>query len=436
MKKKNVCRFLVLSTLATIGMPAVFAEATETTQEVVEIELQDNLLEGFDFYLPEEEKNSDLNPEETAVRGFLTRTDVDDVRAGEGNRPRADFIDVSSHNGNISVADYQKMMAYGVTGVIVKATEGTSYRNPNAGSQVNNALQAGLKVSVYHYAHYTSGEAANAEAEYFANYVAELGLPKTVNMVDDIEEGVMKNANLNPTTAAFTSRLNQLGYNNVYYYTSLSWLNQSSYSGPFSVDQFGAKNIWVAQYPYQPDASMNWNNGNAAWQWSSRYYVDGIAHSFDISIDYTGLFSNGVSAEAEGSVYRAYNPNNGGHLYTLNKIEHNIAINQGWHDEKVAFKAADASNGVPVYRVYNPNSGEHFLTKDANEYNHLGSLGWRQEGISFHSASGNGGKEVYRVYNPNDKSAGSHHYTNSKAEVDWLVGQGWRYEQVAFRCAD
>ncbi|MDU6563067.1 MAG: GH25 family lysozyme, partial [Streptococcus sp.] len=72
------------------------------------------------------------------------------------------FIDVSSHNGNISVDDYRALARQGVGGVVVKLTEDTWYNNPKAPSQVRNAQIAGLQVSTYHFSRYTTEEEARA----------------------------------------------------------------------------------------------------------------------------------------------------------------------------------------------------------------------------------------------------------------------------------
>ena len=65
--------------------------------------------------------------------------------------PRSNFIDVSSHNGVPTVDEFRIIRSYGVTGVSVKLTEGTSYQNPYAKDQIKNAKEAGLVVSAYHY---------------------------------------------------------------------------------------------------------------------------------------------------------------------------------------------------------------------------------------------------------------------------------------------
>ena len=55
------------------------------------------------------------------------------------------FIDISSHNGVISVSEFLSLKSQGITGVVVKLTEGTSYTNPYASSQISNAQAAGFE---------------------------------------------------------------------------------------------------------------------------------------------------------------------------------------------------------------------------------------------------------------------------------------------------
>ena len=53
----------------------------------------------------------------------------------------ADAIDVSSYQGAMSVNDYTNLKNQGVKYVIVKLTQGTTYVNPYAGTQIANANQ-------------------------------------------------------------------------------------------------------------------------------------------------------------------------------------------------------------------------------------------------------------------------------------------------------
>lgn len=214
------------------------------------------------------------------------------VYADAPNLPKKDFIDVSSWNGTISVADYQKIKSYGITGVSVKLTEGTSYINPFAQDQISNAKAAGLSVSAYHYSLYTSIQTAQAEAKYFAQAATSLGLSKSTIMFNDAEDPTLTNngRNAQATSLAFNQQLKNLGFSNDALYIGRHWIDKN-YIDPASFDM---DRIWVAQYPYVPDQTMQWNNEYGAWQWSSLMYFPGITNyqnrAFDISMSYSSFF--------------------------------------------------------------------------------------------------------------------------------------------------
>ena len=208
------------------------------------------------------------------------------------------FVDVSSHNGSISVNDYRTLANKGVGGVVVKLTEGTTYRNPYAGEQARNAQLAGLQVSAYAFSHYTSEEQARAEARYFISEARNLNLPKNTVMVNDMEDAKMKD-NINRNTLAWADEMRKNGYTNLMYYTSASWIDENNLrgKGPVKTAQFGLENFWVAQYPTAKlstnDAKTLRYNGRAgAWQFTSQAELLPGKHVFDHSVDYTGRFTS------------------------------------------------------------------------------------------------------------------------------------------------
>ena len=207
------------------------------------------------------------------------------------------FVDVSSHNGHISVDDYRKLAQQGVGGVVVKLTEGTHYTNPFAESQVRNAQGAGLQVSTYAFSHYTNDEEARAEARYYAAFANRLGLPKNTVMVNDMEDPKMQNG-INQHTQAWADEMRRLGYSNLMYYTSASWLDQNNLrsKGPVNTSQFGYSNFWVAQYPssnlnLDGAKSLKYNSGAGAWQFTAQAQLLAGKHVFDHSVDYSGRFT-------------------------------------------------------------------------------------------------------------------------------------------------
>ena len=215
------------------------------------------------------------------------------------------FVDVSSHNGDISIGDYRTLANKGVGGVVVKLTEDTWYKNPNAENQIRNAQAAGLQVSTYHFSRYTSEEAARAEARFYIAEAQRLNLPKNTLMVNDFEDAKMQ-PNINRNTQAWADEMRKNGYSNLMFYTSASWLDENNLrkKGPVNTAQFGLQNFWVAQYP-SPKLSINdakslrYNGKAGAWQFTSQAELLPGKHLFDHSVDYTGRFTANAKPAAD-----------------------------------------------------------------------------------------------------------------------------------------
>lgn len=75
-------------------------------------------------------------------------------------------VDVSSHNGNVPWASLYKS---GARFAYVKATEGTSYKNPNFAQQYNGSYKTGMIRGSYHFA-LPSNSSGAAQANYFASH--------------------------------------------------------------------------------------------------------------------------------------------------------------------------------------------------------------------------------------------------------------------------
>lgn len=220
-------------------------------------------------------------------------------------KPAWDFIDVSSHNGNLTKEDFDKIRNAGVKGVCVKLTEGTWYRNPCAPTQIKNAKAAGLQVSTYHFSHFTSKKTAEAEADYYAAYARELGLPNDTVMVNDFEVndcGEFTNGASNSVYFAKRLILND-NFDAVLHYASAS-----TFDTVLNPSIVGETSMWVAGYPYTPSASHLQYTNRAAWQWTDNMHFKGVNSQFDASVDYTGYFTKDFKKEEKPSFhsYHAY----------------------------------------------------------------------------------------------------------------------------------
>ena len=258
---------------------------------------------------------------------------------------KSTFVDVSSHNGHISKEDYQHLAEKGVNGVVVKLTEGTSYKNPYAVSQTQNAQAAGMQVSAYAFSHYTNEAEARAEARYFAEEARRLNLPSSTVMVNDIEDSDMR-PNINATTQAWADEMRRMGFSNLMYYTSASWLDRNNLrtKGPIQTEQFGLENFWVAQYPTSKLSSddaktLKYNSEAGAWQFTSQAELLPGRHVFDQSVDYTGRFTNkatpsnrAVNQPIKGKItVQNKNPNTG----TFDVIVSDVSAPYGVREVKV-----------------------------------------------------------------------------------------------------
>lgn len=264
------------------------------TMESIEDEIEVTFFDELHMY---PSNRSDIETNNIESRSFSApKATTPNVSVTDKNTPEKGFIDISSHNGSISVSDFKKMKTYGVTGVVVKLTESTTYTNPFAAEQVKNAQQAGLKVSAYHYSWFTDDEGARREAEHFVNVAKKVGLPTSSVMVNDIEEPkIVGKADHTTTSLAFKNRVNELGYKNVTHYMGAHWLN----SGLIDPSILGYKNIWVAAYPYTLSTNQQYSE-YGAWQWSSKLSFPDINGTFDISSDYSDNYTTKAPIEVPG----------------------------------------------------------------------------------------------------------------------------------------
>lgn len=289
------------------------------------------------------------------------KSSLPDIYPTDSNRPALDFIDISSHNGDISVAQFKKMKSYGINGVVVKLTESTSYINEKAEAQIANAKSAGLKVSAYHYSWFTTTAEAIKEADYFVNEAKKLGLSKSTLMVNDLEEGnVVNYSNNTANSLAFQNELKKSGYTNVYHYVSQSLVKY----GQINAAKLGNKHFWIAQYLYADKLVPGYNTAYGAWQWSPQLKISGVSGYLDISADYTGAFTESPGPWLKKSGYA-----------TVVK-KYNMYSNFGWN---VSVEAADNyektyringmyhhSNGSTYYSLYGGSSGKWYGYINAN----------------------------------------------------------------------
>lgn len=158
-------------------------------------------------------------------------------------------LDVSSWQGNVNWAS---MWTAGYKFVYVKATEGTTYKNPYFGQQYTGSYNVGMIRGSYHFA-LPSNSSGAAQATYFAKNGGGWSRDgKTLPGVLDIEWNPYgatcygkTQTQMRAWIADFVNTYKSLTGRHAVIYTATSWWNQCV----GSTTQFAANNpLWIARY--------------------------------------------------------------------------------------------------------------------------------------------------------------------------------------------
>ncbi|WP_421568667.1 GH25 family lysozyme [Lactiplantibacillus plantarum] len=203
------------------------------------------------------------------------------------NAARMDMVDVSNNNGYMSTTEYVSMRnEFGVKALTVKISEGTTFKDGYAASNIANGQAAGLYVNGYHFAHYTTKAQAIAEADYAGQTAKVAGLPVGAVLATDVEaeeQGNLSQATNDRNNATFMQEIQKFGYR-ADIYTSGSWANNKM--------TIKDKTGWIAGYPYVM-AGQKWYTNHNAWQWSGAAHLRISYGGFDVSQLYNNYYTAG-----------------------------------------------------------------------------------------------------------------------------------------------
>lgn len=178
---------------------------------------------------------------------FKPKTSKTVYAATDNVAARSYGVDVSSYQNS----DLTNMALNSGQFAIVKVSEGTSYRNPKAASQIASALSNNMFPMAYHFATFgANSAAASAEANYAVAAAKAFGLPAGSFIACDWEAGSGNNINggKNPSAnaiLAFMDGVKAAGYQPLLY-SSASWLNNNINTALINAKYPNA--LWVASY--------------------------------------------------------------------------------------------------------------------------------------------------------------------------------------------
>lgn len=174
--------------------------------------------------------------------------------------------------------------------VIIKATQGTSYINPDMTRAYKQALSAGKKIGLYHYA---SKGGSGAEAKHFTDTVIKLGAVGKAILVLDWEAGDNVNWGNVAYAKAFLDYVkSRTGV------TPFIYMSKSSGCRSFDFSSIAKTNpLWVAQYANYKETAYKmtpWTDTKGYGAWSKplifQYTSSGILNNWrghlDLNIAY------------------------------------------------------------------------------------------------------------------------------------------------------
>ncbi|SCL18996.1 Lyzozyme M1 (1,4-beta-N-acetylmuramidase), GH25 family [Micromonospora rhizosphaerae] len=192
-------------------------------------------------------------------------------------------IDVSRYQGTIN---WTSVRNAGIQFAFIKATEGTSYKDPNFNSNYTNAYYAGVIRGAYHFARPNISGGA-AQADYLAsNGGAWSADNRTLPAALDLEANPYSGGYCYGKTTSgmrtwISDFLNRYKYRTTRYaviYTTTSWWNQctGSWTGPWANHP-----LWIARWSTSPGTLPAGAPVWSFWQYTSTGTVSGISGNVD-----------------------------------------------------------------------------------------------------------------------------------------------------------
>jgi GH25 family lysozyme M1 (1,4-beta-N-acetylmuramidase) len=203
-------------------------------------------------------------------------------------------VDVSSHQGNVN---WSSLWSSGVKFAYVKATEGTSYRNPYFTQQYNGSYNIGMIRGAYHFALPNNSSGA-AQANYFADHGGGWSKDgKTLPGVLDIEYnpygatcyGLSQSAMVNWIKDFTNTYKARTGRDAVIYTTTDWWTTCTGNNGGFG----NTNPLWIARYASAPGGLPNGWGFHTFWQYTSTGPIVGDHNQFNGSMDRLVALANG-----------------------------------------------------------------------------------------------------------------------------------------------
>ncbi len=216
-------------------------------------------------------------------------------------------VDVSHHQGTINWAS---VAGSGVTFAFAKATQGTTFTDPEFAANMANGSAAGVRMAGYDYACPVTdsntgctADTGTQEANYFDSVAGPYFKSGYMYPALDFEEGcgVISNAALDGYIIAWMNTVESyISTNDGFTIVPIIYMD-SSYASSCVDTNVTQYHLWIANYGVSSPSTGVWSSWNY-WQYSSTGTVPGISGSGNVDLDY---FNGNLSQLVSGFTFNS-----------------------------------------------------------------------------------------------------------------------------------
>lgn len=367
----------ILSIVICFGLLFTSTNMTFATDDSTnsEVEISDQNLQDPEYYRTHySEKYNDTNEKDQSLNNEISLFSDDNMLARANNGILG--CDVSKWQGNIN---WTKAKNAGIQYAFIRVgyrgrTDGVIQLDPNFKTNIQNAVNAGIKVGVYFYSEAISEQEAVEEANTLLSnvYMYNITMPLVIdyegfNQNERIGQANLSKAQYTNIVSAFCERIKNAGYTPMIYASASFFTNYLE--GEYLSNAY---RIWSAAYSYPPE---HYNSVKYDfWQFTSSgngsQYGMG-SNSVDLDYWYNGrtITGNDYSAVFDADYYynmypdlqRAFGHNSAELLYHF--------INHGMSEGRVACESFDVLSYKQRYQDLQNAFGdnlkayfEHYMT--------------------------------------------------------------------------
>lgn len=187
-------------------------------------------------------------------------------------------VDVSQHNGMV---DWKSVKRAGFTFAMVRIGYGKGHLDNNFYRNINGALDAGLKVGVYHYSYALTVADAEKEADFVIKTLVDAGLSakKVIGVYYDMEDADGYKAKHGMPSRQALTNFCSIAVNRFWKhgYVAGVYCNKDWYKNKLHFNQLGGCALWLAE-PGKPRSSIKCT----LWQYTFTEKIAGKIFDADI----------------------------------------------------------------------------------------------------------------------------------------------------------